>query len=524
MNSSRREFLARTSIFGATSLGCFFPSFDDWTDQSSNDYEKEDQTRNPYLHSIFAPVQTEETIHELKVVAGKIPEDIEGAYLRNGPNPIYRTDPHHWFDGDGMIHEVRIEGGKASYRNRFIQTHGFQNEKRSKRKLYPGLEELFQLKNIRTLMGNALLESLPVKDGSHTDVIYFQKKLISLFWLSGVPYELDPKTLETVGKFNIDGYARRHISAHARIDPETGELFCLDFGKMAYHPWVNVICINERGSIKWDERFMIPNNRVYHDILFTKNYVLLMDFPVGLDLVKREMALLKGYDARIVAISRENPKEKHEFFMPSSKAPYVLHAMNAFDENGVIKISACLYVDDPFSKAKVGLNDQVVPFVGALRVETRSVFWSLDLKNGTWVEEFRFPQSTEFPRVNDLWLGRVGSKFSYHPELEESEVVQFGRLLKYNWEKQEIEGAIEFSRGGKKRVCEEFVFIPKSNCPDSIENRDEDDGYLGSMIHTFESKSEITSCFEIYCAKSLEFVASIQTPRVPAGFHSKWIP
>ena len=47
-----------------------------------------------------------------------------GRYLRNGPNP--RAATGHWFTGDGMIHGVRIENGRAAwYRNRWVRTDSF---------------------------------------------------------------------------------------------------------------------------------------------------------------------------------------------------------------------------------------------------------------------------------------------------------------------------------------------------------------------------------------------------------------
>jgi carotenoid cleavage dioxygenase len=42
------------------------------------------------------------------------PTDINGVYLRNGPNAAHMpTDlRYHMFDGDGMVHGVRIKDGK----------------------------------------------------------------------------------------------------------------------------------------------------------------------------------------------------------------------------------------------------------------------------------------------------------------------------------------------------------------------------------------------------------------------------
>lgn len=64
----------------------------------------------------YAPVAEELTAFDLPV-QGSIPAELNGWYLRNGPNP--RKPAGHWFAGDGMIHGVRIEAGRAAwYRNR----------------------------------------------------------------------------------------------------------------------------------------------------------------------------------------------------------------------------------------------------------------------------------------------------------------------------------------------------------------------------------------------------------------------
>ncbi len=52
----------------------------------------------------------------------RFPTALTGTYVRTGPNPASGTSDH-WFFGDGMVHGVRLAGGKAEwYRNRFVQT------------------------------------------------------------------------------------------------------------------------------------------------------------------------------------------------------------------------------------------------------------------------------------------------------------------------------------------------------------------------------------------------------------------
>ena len=77
-----------------------------------------------YLAGNYAPVTDELTELDL-AVTGTIPAELDGRYLRNGPNPRHRHDPatYHWFTGDGMVHGVRLRDGQAEwYRNRWVRS------------------------------------------------------------------------------------------------------------------------------------------------------------------------------------------------------------------------------------------------------------------------------------------------------------------------------------------------------------------------------------------------------------------
>jgi carotenoid cleavage dioxygenase len=78
-----------------------------------------------FLRGNYAPVADELTAFDLPV-EGAIPPALNGWYLRNGPNPRQATQ--HWFTGDGMIHGVRLENGRAAwYRNRWVRTDSFEH-------------------------------------------------------------------------------------------------------------------------------------------------------------------------------------------------------------------------------------------------------------------------------------------------------------------------------------------------------------------------------------------------------------
>ena len=68
---------------------------------------------HPYLNGDWAPNYGEYNATEMEVI-GEIPEDIDGVYIRNTENQVH--DPigrYHPFEGDGMIHALHFENGRA---------------------------------------------------------------------------------------------------------------------------------------------------------------------------------------------------------------------------------------------------------------------------------------------------------------------------------------------------------------------------------------------------------------------------
>jgi len=97
------------------------------------------QPINPFLTGNYAPVAGEDD-YDL-TVTGELPAALAGAFYRNGPNPQFAPrGEHHWFVGDGMIHGVFVEGGKARYRNRYVRTPKWQVEHEAGRALFSGFD------------------------------------------------------------------------------------------------------------------------------------------------------------------------------------------------------------------------------------------------------------------------------------------------------------------------------------------------------------------------------------------------
>ncbi len=70
---------------------------------------------NAFLRGMHTPMTGELTIEDL-AVSGSIPPELDGRYVRIGPNPQFADGKgHHWFVGDGMVHGVKLKHGKAEW-------------------------------------------------------------------------------------------------------------------------------------------------------------------------------------------------------------------------------------------------------------------------------------------------------------------------------------------------------------------------------------------------------------------------
>ena len=103
-----------------------------------------DTWQSPFLSGLMAPVAEERFDVDLKVI-GEIPRQLSGMFVRTGPNPQFAPlGAYHPFDGDGMLHAVYLQDGKAGYRNRWVESKGLLAERARGRACYGGMSN-FQI-------------------------------------------------------------------------------------------------------------------------------------------------------------------------------------------------------------------------------------------------------------------------------------------------------------------------------------------------------------------------------------------
>jgi carotenoid cleavage dioxygenase-like enzyme len=422
----------------------------------------------------YAPVADELTEFDLPV-EGAIPAELDGWYLRNGPNP--RQTTAHWFTGDGMIHGVRIEGGRAAwYRNRWVRTDSFKSDL-----------PLYNADGTRNLRSSH----------ANTHVVNHAGKTLALVE-SSLPYEIS-NDLETLGAYDFGGKLADSMTAHPKICPTTGELHFFGYGNI-FQPHVTYHRADASGELTINRPLDVPALTMMHDFALTAEHVIFMDLPIVFNL---DIAI-KGdgdmpyrwddhYGARFGVMRRDDPYGAVRWF---DIAPcYVFHVANAYDDGNSIVLQAVRYPE-------LWRNS------GGFDADGVLWDWTIDLQTGSVTERQLDDRAVEFPRIDDR-LATLPARYAVS--------VGGGSLVRYDMtagDAVEHRVGTPESPGGPG----EAVFVPSPSGP-----ADESSGwYLGFVYDPARDGSDLI----IIDASDFAGppVARIKLPhRVPYGFHGNWI-
>lgn len=469
---------------------------------------------HPYLHGLFAPVDSEFTSDKLLVESGTIPADLDGMYVINGPNQRFKpTGKYHYYDGDGMLHAIRFRAGTAAYHSRWIRTFAFNEEEKRGGSIWPGLCGPFDFE----------LEHSPIKDNSNTDIIFYNGKLLSLWYLAGKPYSIDPADLSTLGLENLNGILQHNLSAHSKVDTRTGELLFFNYQDRA--PYMSYGVADSRGKILVDIPLDLPGPRSPHDMGVTRHYSILHDLPYFQD-----ADVLKNHKKRVVRFHPEVPArfgiiprlgQASDIRWFEAEPCYILHVVNCWEDGDEIVMVACRQPNPG------GRRDPMEGPLASQLAERRRVHqlheWRFNLQTGQTRERMLDDANTEFPTVNQMFLG-VPNRYAYHQYIpligEESNISgrcqTFDALFKYDL----TDGSYQRYDYGKGACGSETWFAPRSGADF---HSAEDDGYLVTFVH--DSTNWTSRCL-VFDAKDIEKgpITVIRMPRrFNIGFHATWV-
>ncbi len=451
---------------------------------------------DPFLRGNYGPWPMEGDIHDL-VVDGEIPRELDGTLYRNGPNPQFAPrGRYHWFDGDGMVHAFTLRDGKAHYRNRWVRTLKFNLEREHGEALFGGLSDWTNT--------DPRAEGV-FPNSANTNIIVHGGKLLAL-WEAGPPHELDPQTLATIGPYDFNGQLLSPMTAHPKIDPETGDL--LFFGYSPFPPFLRYYVANAAGTITRSEEIEVPMPTMMHDFITTREHVIFTVYPATFRAENFESGSPIRWEpelgTKIGVMPRNGGNAEVQWF--TTDPCFVFHPMNAYTEKDRIIADVCRFSRLPLFAGDEQREGDNIDFAHLTR-------WTLDLRAGTVKETPLDDSAVEFPRFDERFTGR-SYRYGYTGGRvgATSETGIFNAIFLYDHQT----GRRQEHQLGATSFTSEPVFVPRTP------HAPEGEGFLLAVVYRQETNR---SDLVILDASNIEAkpLATVKLPhRVPYGFHGNW--
>jgi len=482
---TRRALLQGAGAAAVASLGTSRLALGDDPGSTPSAMVESRTSHSPFLTRAFAPVSDERYEQNLSV-EGELPRDLNGAFIRNGPNPLFEPDARYAypFDGTGMLHAVYLENGRAAYRNRWVATAELLQERAAGKRLF-----------------HSTFSPPPHANLANTNIIVHGGRFLALYE-GGVPYEVD-RQLGTRGAFDYAGRLKTFMSAHPKKDPQTGELLAIAYNLRETR--LTYLRATADGRLDRSVDIAPPWPVMIHDIAITRRFVIACVNPFVFDFSGKGPPATWQPDrgARLMLIPRDARSADAVRWIEC--APFFnFHMVNAFEDGERIALAL------PWYDAYTLTHDRPI------KLELHRL--TIDLADGKVADTRLDELPCEFGRVDDRLLGartRYGYVGLRDPRPNETpQVGSFESFARYDLATGEK--TVHRFAGGET-VCEP-VFVARPG------GTREDDGYIASFVH---EEGKPGGSFVLLDARRLDAapIARIRLPRrVPAGLHGSWVP
>lgn len=444
-----------------------------------------------WMQGGFAPVHEEVEAFDLEVT-GSLPPELDGLYVRNGSNPGNGTSPH-WFLGDGMVHGVALGGaGALWYRNRYVDTPLYRS-------------------------GEGVLGTGGAPGGannqSNVSVFHHGGRLLTSGEI-GLPYELSTDDLSTIGPYDYAGRLTTAMTAHPKVDPDTGQLHLFGYGFTP--PYLTYHVVDPDGTLVTSQEVAVAGPTMVHDFAITDQHAVFWELPVVFDL-----------DAAVAAVSGETDGESSGFGFrwdpdygarigimplggPTSEIRwveidpcFVFHGVNASTDGDDVVLDVCR-MPSAFSEG----GDLPASHPHRWRVDTSG-------EQLAFSEEVLEDRPMDLPSLDRRFTGRPNDQAWFLLSGPDGDFpVEFLGLARRDGRTGELD---VYDPGPGERV-NECTFVPAGD--DAGEGE-------GWMLAYAWDRARDASDLVVLDALDLAAgpVARVHLPaRVPYGFHGTWVP
>jgi len=332
-------------------------------------------------------------------VDGTIPDDMNGAFYRVGPDAQYPLHPRNIpFDGEGHVSMFRIKNGRADYKSRFVRNERYMAQDKAGRGLFP-------------IYRNPSMDDPSVaglsRSTANTHIINHRNYLLALKEDSP-PAALDLLTLETiVPNYTFDNQLPSlTFTAHPKLDSETGNMVA--FGYEAEGHGSDVVSMFEftpQGQRVWDAKIQVPYVGMLHDFAVTQNYIVFYVMPLAFDEAQmRDGGIHWSWDGTkptfFGALRRGGDGSDVRWFEGPTRS--ATHVMGAFDDGEMLYVDVEMSMSNPFPFMPMRDGSRWDPIAGSSHITRLSVDLSRRRPRGYNIEQM-YPHVGALPRQDDRY-------------------------------------------------------------------------------------------------------------------------
>ncbi len=412
-------------------------------------------------------------------IEGRIPRGLAGTLYRIGPAQHERCGVRyrHWFDGDGMVQDWRIEGGRIRHRARMVRTPKYLAEEAAGRFLYPAFGTQRD--------GMIAADSPNAMNAANINIVHHGGNLLAL-WEGGEPVAIDPADLTTRGVHTLAAEtAGAPFSAHPRIDTK-GTLW--NFGAAQWAGKMILYRVGAGGQTVKTGLIDMPLPSMVHDFVVTARHIVAVLPPFVLEGTTGSFLDRHRYKSDQPMVALVVDKDRFDIVRRYDLPPgFIFHFGNGWEEaDGTIRFDACLYGDArpilrSLGRVMEGLDTKI----------DRPILTVFTLHPDGRVGIEPTATAMEFPRVDPRVSGlRHSTLFGLGGESERS---LRAHPLFTAIQRDDGPGAGDGYDYGPSQIAEEHLFVPRPGATS------EADGWLigttldivrkNTRLHIFEARN-----------------------------------
>ncbi|XP_008274518.1 beta,beta-carotene 15,15'-dioxygenase [Stegastes partitus] len=310
-------------------------------------------------------------------IKGNIPSWLQGTLLRNGPGifSLGDTSYEHWFDGMALMNSFTFKNGEMTYRSKYLRSDTYRDNMAANRIVVSEMGTMAYPDPSKNLISKVItLFNHTIPDFTDNGASNFIKYGNDYFATSETNYirKIDPLTLETQDKVDYTKYLPVNlVTSHPHYDKE-GNTYNIgtsiaEKGKTKYVLF-KVPAVSQKGkgkdalALKSVEIICtVPCRSLltpsyYHSFGLTDNYIIFIEQPFKLDILKMATAYMRGVNwasclkfcpdenTLIHLIDRKTGKSTEMKYCTGAMVVY--HHVNAFEDDGHVVFDVIAYNDN----------------------------------------------------------------------------------------------------------------------------------------------------------------------------------